>query len=188
MEIYASSEISWKYDNTTVRVSTQTDQPTGSDVRIEVGVGSPKSFVLRLRIPSWVTAEVAISLNGENIETGTPGSYCAIDRTWSDVDKLSFTLPMGLHVTRYSGRDSVPGFNRYAIEYGPLLLGVVGNINFRGRYIKITQNPIDPSSWLEKVPGKPSQFMVKNMPGYKYMPYYKIRDQVFTCYPIMQKN
>ncbi len=185
IDIYANSEIAWSCEGVPVTLLTQTEQPTGGGVNIRVALPSPQSFTLRLRIPAWATSEVAIYVNGERETTGTPGSYCAITRAWSDRDTISFTLPMGFRVTRYSGGDAIPGLDRYAIEYGPLLLGLVGSLDFRGKYIKINHDPVDPSAWLVPVAGKPCHFAVRNKPGYEYMPYYEIQDQTFTCYPVI---
>jgi len=92
---------------------------------------------------------------------------------------------MGLRVTEYSGADAVKGFCRCAIECGPLLLAVVGTPNFQGKYIRINQDPTDPSSWLVPVPGRPCHFTVKNHPEYRYIPYYQVQEEPFTCYPVI---
>ena len=93
-------------------------------------------------------------------------------------------LPMALRATRYTGRDTVPGMDRYAFEYGPLLLGLVGALDFKGRYIKISQDPLAPDPWLEPTSGGAGRFAVKGKPGYEFRPYFEIRDEVFTCYPV----
>ena len=185
VDIYAPSQISWTCSSMPVLITTSTDQPTGGDVRIRVSTPSSLPFTVRLRIPSWTIEDVGISVNGEHIVVGTPGTYCPIDRVWSDGDTISFGLPMGFRVTRYAGGDAVPGFERYAIEYGPMLLGVVGPPDFRGRYIRIDHDHVDPACWLQPIEGAPSRFAVKGKPGYEVMPYFRIQDQVFTCYPIL---
>ena len=188
VDIYASSELDWDCDGVAVTLHTQTDIPIGNEVRIKVSLSSPRRFVLKLRIPGWTSSPVEIHLNGEAVATGEPGTYCAVERTWCDGDTVSFALPRDFVVTRYTGGDALPNFERYATEYGGLLLGVVGGLEHQGQYIKIDHDPDDPRSWLTPVPGKPLHFAVKDMPGYEYVPYYEIQDQAFTCYPVFPGN
>jgi DUF1680 family protein len=187
VNIYSGSSIDWTQAGTPVRLETHTGQPLEGEVQIKMSLPTrqEQEFTLRLRIPSWASAAVPLVLNGEPITTGVPGSYCPIRRVWRDGDTLSFTLPMGLGVTKYTGADAVRGFNRYAIEYGPLLLGLLGSLDLAGKYIHVQHDPGDPARWLEPVPGKAGHFTILGKPGYEYMPYHEIQDQVFTCYPVV---
>ena len=92
---------------------------------------------------------IEISVNGSELATGTPGTYCAITKTWKEGDTICFTLPMDFRVSRYSGFDKIDGYDRYAIEYGNVLLGVVGAFDFNDDCIEITNDPANPASWLE---------------------------------------
>jgi DUF1680 family protein len=187
VNIYSGSSIDWTQDGTPVRLEMVTGQPLEGAVQIKICLPSRQSqeFTLHLRIPGWASAAVSLMLNGELINTGAPGSYCAICRVWQDGDTLSFTFPMGLRLTKYTGADAVRGFDRYAIEYGPLLLGLVGSLDLGGKYMRIQQDPGDTARWLKPVSGKPGHFTIVGKPGYEYMPYHEIQDQVFTCYPVM---
>ena len=183
VNIYAGSEIVRHFGELPVRITTETDQPLGGRVELRVSTPTAVEFTLRLRMPGWATSGVQISVNGEVVGAGTPASYYPLARTWQDGDRVTFTLPMGLRSTRYHGADGIPGFDRYAIEYGPLLLGVVGKLDFRGKYVQIAQDPAKPSAWMQPVPGKAGHFKVAGKPGYEFMPYYEIQDELFTCYP-----
>jgi uncharacterized protein len=185
VNIYASSSITWQQDGAPVTVTTETDQPTGGAVKLSVALEAPRVFSLRLRIPGWAAEQVSILVNGEPAAAGAPGSYVTITRAWQNGDCAAFTLPMGLRVTQYHGADSFAGVERYAIEYGPLLLGVVGSLDFRGKTIHIQHDPQRPADWLQPVAGQPGHYTIQGKPGYEYMPYYEIQDQVFTCYPVI---
>jgi DUF1680 family protein len=126
-------------------------------------------------------------LNGNVAARGIPGSYYALEREWQAGDTIYFTLPMRLRPSRYRGLDAVSGCERYAFEWGPLLLGVVGSLDSRGRYLLIDQDPERPETWATPVDGKPGHFNVRGKPGYTLIPYYEIGDEVFTCYPIFRK-
>ena len=84
---------------------------------------------LRVRVPSWLTAETEILLNGTCAAVGKPGSYVSLNREWTDGDTVSFRLPMQMKASRYVGQNRVKGFSRYAFEYGPILMALQGPLN-----------------------------------------------------------
>lgn len=154
-------------------------------VNLSISTENPVSFKLRLRIPSWLASTAKLKVNGAEAATGTPGTYCAITRTWKEDDIIAFTLPMEFRVSRYTGLDQIDGYDRYAIEFGTVLLGVVGDNDFNNDCIKITDDPANPESWLDPVPEKPLHYKIKGKPGYENMQYYEIQDEQFTCYPVI---
>ena len=201
VDMYADSKITWTQEGTEVTVTNSTDFPREEAVKLSVSVEKPVSFTLKLRMPSWLRPTVKVNVNGSELATGTPGTYCEINRQWQSGDTVSFSLPMDFKVHVYRGIDQVRGYDRYAIEYGPLLLGVVGPFDFEKTFaldendfedsyrfgIMIKAEPhADPATWLTPVPGKPLHFTVNGKPGYEYMPYYEIgQHQRFTCWPLI---
>jgi DUF1680 family protein len=190
VDVYAGSEITWQKDGQEVAVVTDTDQPTGGRVSITVKTEKPVAMKLRLRIPSWCPSAAEIQLNGRSEADGKPGTYVTLDRTWKDGDAIAFVLPMGFRITEYTGKDRITQYaryrlERYAIEYGPLLLAVVGPANFGGRFVRVHHEPGDPASWLVPVDGQPGHFTIAGMPGYTVEPYYELADETFTCYPVL---
>jgi hypothetical protein len=41
---------------------------------------------------------------------------------------------------------------------------------------------------LEAVPGAPLHFAVRDNPGQKFMPYWQISEEEFTCYPLISRS
>ena len=165
-----------------------------------VEAAKPVMFRLSLRIPSWAVHAVEIRLNGEKFRAGIPGSYCHLEREWKAGDRLSFKLPMGFRMKQYEGYDQIPGYPRYSLEYGPLLLGLIGKFNFQ-QTTRILNDPNLQSEWLMPVAGKPLHFQIAIERGYwglredeawsprafEYVPYYEIPPgQEFTAFPVIQ--
>jgi uncharacterized protein len=184
VNLYSSSEITWIQDGITAGLAMQTDQPGGGSVRIKISTQRPVRFALRLRIPAWASEAVPIYLGDEQIELGTPGSYATLEREWRGGEEITLSFLLGLRVTKYKGVDSAAGFERCALEYGPLLLGLVGPLDFMGKYMRIPQDPAAPAEWLIPIPEYPGHFLVKGKPNCEYLPYYKIQEQTFSCYPV----
>jgi uncharacterized protein len=185
VNIYASSTITWQQDGRPVTLTTETTQPTGGNVAIRLRMPSPQHIALRLRVPGWVASEVPVSINGQRCAAGAAGTFCPLDRVWRDGDSITFTLPVTPRISRYAGADTVAGGERYAIEYGALLLGVVGHLDFRGTCIRVEHDPLNLSAWLEPLAAKPGHFTIRGKPGYEYMPYHEIQEQSFSCYPVI---
>ncbi len=200
VDIYTPSEISWRQGNALLKLATITRLPEAGDVTLKVETQAPVTFNLSLRIPSWAMGAAEIRLNGKPLQAGIPGSYCHIEREWKPGDQISFSLAMGLRMNRYEGYDQVPGYSRYSLEYGPLLLGLTGKPNFENT-IRILNDPSQPARWLIPLEGKPLHYQIGIEKGYwglredeawspkpfEYMPYYEIPiGQEFTAFPVIQ--
>jgi hypothetical protein len=126
-----------------------------------------------------------IQVNGTVAARGQPGTYVSLDRTWSEGDTISFRLPMDFKLTRYTGVDKIAGHERYALEYGPVLLAVVGPADAR-LVVRNGQRPEDLVKQLEPKAGQPLHFTLEGDTAHEYIPYWEVAyKQSFTCYPIV---
>ena len=139
---------------------------------------------LRIRVPSWAISEMGISVNGSVAGSGKAGTYVILDRQWAEGDKITFALPAAMRVRRYNGADQIAGKVRYAIEYGPVLMAVVGN----GPVDLALEKGADPESLgrhLDSVAGAPLHYTLRENPARKLLPYFQISDESFTCYHVI---
>ncbi|MEI2268323.1 glycoside hydrolase family 127 protein [Microbacterium sp. No. 7] len=81
-----------------VVVETETDRPFGDDASIHVSVPTPRSFVLRIRLPEGVDAGTAEALVDGTAYRPAPDGWFRIDRTWTDRTTVRLTLPPVLRV------------------------------------------------------------------------------------------
>jgi uncharacterized protein len=157
-------------------------------VRITVQVPKETQANLRVRVPSWASGEMEVLVNGKVAAKGRPGSYVALDRRWTGNDSIGdtieFRLPASIRVTRYKGEEQIAGKSRYAVEYGPVLLAAVGSSKVE---LVVDQGKTvdDLGNLLEPVAGSPLHFTVRGNPGVKFVPYWQISDEEFTCYPVV---
>jgi DUF1680 family protein len=199
INLYTPSQITWTIENQDITVSTATDFPFNENVEITVNTNNATRFKMFIRIPSWVSYDktldetswlrgVGIRVNAQlpTTKVGQPGSYFVIDRKWRNGDVVTFRLPRDFRVLRYEGRDQIEGHQRFAIEYGPLLMAFVGPLDFK-ECIWIHHSPYDISRWMEQKQGQPLHFSIHGHPKYECMPYFEVKDQTFTCFPILEK-
>jgi len=200
VDIYAPSEVSWEQNKTKVKLRNKTSFPENDSVSLEISTPKPVIFNLSLRIPSYLQGIVDIKVNGKNIGAAIPGTYQHLRRTWKDGDKVTLVLPLNLKLTKYVGFDQISGFNRYSLEYGPVLLGLTGKFNFNN-CTRVSNDPNEIKKWLDPVPGKPLHYRIKVDSGvwnlredeawssrfFEYKPYYDIGPgEEFTVFPIIQ--
>jgi len=138
-----------------------------------------------VRVPAWAAADMPIAVNGQQAAIGKPGSYAVLDRTWADGDTVTFTLPMAFRATRYTGVHQIQNHNRYALEYGPILLAAAGPLDDWLR-IRIIQSPESPGDWLKAKPDQPLHFTVKDHPDCEFMPCWDLGRRTYTCYPMIE--
>ena len=183
VNLFEPSTITWKQDGRDISLHQETKFPWEREVKLTVSAAQPAKMKLRLRMPSWATEEIKVSVNRENPVTGQPGSYLTLDRTWSQGDVVSFALPIGFKLTEYTGKDQIPGHKRYSLTYGPLLYAAAGS---KDAVLRVSgASPEDLVKQLTPKPGSPLQFTVAENPGTVYMPYWQIAQEEFTCFPVI---
>jgi hypothetical protein len=90
---------------------------------------------------------------------------------------------VSIRVKRYEGEDQIPGKSRCSVEYGPILLATVGSSNIDlsvdgGHGVEHLA-----INHLESIDGSPLHFSVRGNRGQKFMTYWSISEEEFTCYP-----
>jgi hypothetical protein len=185
VNLFAPSTITRQLGSKTLRAEMDTRFPFAPEVSIRVRTDAPVAATLHVRVPSWVTGPVSLSVNGKKVASGQPESYVPIERIWADGDELSFRLPGGVRVTKYVGEAAIEGHDRFAIEYGPILLAVAGDL---GKHIpvQIPQDPGRASAWLKPTGNEPLHFRAEGLDSHEIMPYFHLADdQAFTAYPVI---
>ncbi len=187
VNLYTSSVITWDQDGGNVTLNTITDFPFDPAVSMKISTATAKPMNIRIRVPSWATGAMTVLVNGSDFAQGTPGSFISLTRTWSDNDTISFTLPIGFTPVKYTGLDQIDGnYDRYALLYGPILMALQGNLSGPGGVPQIAVDPDDLPGLLTPVAGNQLEYRITGYPGYKYMPYWKLDTESFTCFPVVQ--
>lgn len=185
VDLYSSSSINWKQNGEEIKLTMQTEFPYKSDVMLKIEARKSIKSKIRLRIPYWAYKNYAVFVNGSKVGIGTPGTYMTIDRTWATGDKISFNIPMGFKLTQYNGTSAgYEGKPAYALEYGPLLMAFTGKLD-TNEHLKLSVKPNDIVKILKPVDGKPLHFTIGNDLNTELKPYWIVKEESFTCYPLL---
>lgn len=125
VNLYIPSKADIALGRRTVRLAQETDYPREDGVTLTVSPDRPAAFTLALRIPAWAGSGLSVEVNGEPVQGVRPGSYCTLERTWHDGDRV--TLRTGMEARLVTARDM------QAIERGPIVLA--RDTRFRDGYV-----------------------------------------------------
>ena len=198
VDMYAASEFVWQRPEGDVKVTMETDMPYDCAVRLTVETETPQAFALKLRIPGWVDGDVTVDVDGETY-AGAPGGYLAVARTWQGCSSVVFRLPFAWRQTLYTGAEQKRNlraeppvsYQRYALEYGPLLMAVTAcqPTEFEPDGGPVTLN-IDPADYIASLrpAQEPLRFEIEGCAPHRLVPYFEIDKEPFSCYPLFPER
>ena len=116
VNLFIASEARWPEKHFAIRQETRF--PESERTALTVVEPGLAAIAIRLRIPGWLRAAPAVTLNGKALDaSAAPGSYLTITRAWRPGDRIEMALPMDLSV------EAMPDDpNLQAVLCGPLVL------------------------------------------------------------------
>jgi DUF1680 family protein len=181
VNLFERSNIEWRISGETLRLDMQTDFPNRPDVKLIVTPKRPTQTRIHIRVPSWASAAMRVDVNGQRAASGAAGTYVSLSRVWSPGDVITFELPVQLTATRYTGVDRSEGRERYALEYGPILMAALAepdaDIIPQG-----VSDAVELVSHLEKSSQQRLHFMTAGT-SVDWVPYFEVDAESFSCFP-----
>lgn len=193
VNLYAQSNIDFEVNDQSVSLEMNTEFPYGTDVVVKVSCPSPVSMKLRLRVPSWISGDMNLQVNGKKIKNPAPGDYVTIERTWKNGDIVTFQLPKTINYIAYNGKTRIPEATRYAFTYGPILMALQGPMTegcFQAENELSIRLNMSPETLVKNLipSGTTCEFKIKGADNYKLVPYFSLQEGKFTCFPGMDKS
>ncbi len=142
VNLYASSETSFKVGGKDVALSVASDMPWAGRTTITVSAAADTNATIKLRIPGWTrnapvpsglyrysdrsAAQAAMTVNGNSVSAVPDRSgYVSLTRTWKRGDSIAIDFPM--EPRRIVADDRVAAARRrVAVERGPIVFCVEG--------------------------------------------------------------
>jgi len=179
------SALTWERGEAKVGISLAIDRQLASTERprslafdLSVACDRPQDFVLRFRLPWWLSGEPLVTVNGERQRVpATPSSWVRLHRTWQD-DRVHVALPKHLVSCPLPDASDVVAFLD-----GPVVLAGLCDEE-RTLYGEVERpetmlTPDNEREWAEWLPG----YRTRNQPrGLRFIPLYEVRDERYTVY------
>ncbi len=126
VHLYGQSTAELTVADSRVSIRQETQYPWDGNVKMTLSLDAPKSFKLRLRIPSWCD-QWSLKINQQPAASNQPptNGYITIDREWrnGDVVQLDLSMPVQAVYAHPSVRQMQ---GRVALQRGPLVYCVEG--------------------------------------------------------------
>jgi DUF1680 family protein len=188
--IFVNLFIPSRLDSDFGRLTMETKFPQSGAVSIVV---EPRRegdrFAVSIRAPGWSAGPVTALVNGDPAGTACGGERIVLNRAWKNGDVISFTIPLGFRLLRYTGTDQAEdNLPRYTLLYGPLLMALdaAGSApKADDEYIpRLRTTPEKLIASLKPAKDKELHFPV---PGTDYviMPCWDAKEDGFTCAPLI---
>jgi uncharacterized protein len=199
---YIPCQLDWTKNGIKVRLTLSEDthpkthrKPHSRSYDLQITCDQPQEFMLKFRLPWWMSANPKVVINGEEQGVaGNPSTYARIQRAWHN-DTVQITLPQELTT---SPLPDLP--DTVAFMEGPVVLAAVlgdkpampgrdfltGVENFTENTLYVTGT--DPTSAL--ITDNEREFSRWRI-GYRtqdqalnfrFIPLYEIRDEVYAVY------
>ncbi|MFD2328030.1 beta-L-arabinofuranosidase domain-containing protein [Cohnella sp. GCM10020058] len=147
---------------------------------LKIGIETPGTFAIKLRLPWWLAAAPRIAVNGAAESAPfAPSTFVEIRRQWSDGDTIRIELPTALKAEPLPGDTGM-----YAFMDGPVALaGLVGEES------RLSGDPLDLASLLK--PDDERHHGWWNVGRYRtvgqdrrirFIPLYEVTDELYTVY------
>lgn len=139
VNLYIANQGTIQLDGTHVTLEQSTNYPWDGSIALDVKITEPKTFTLKLRIPSWAQNRplpgdlyhyhnasdepISITVDGESIPIDIDHGYVSIAREWNESTKIEIAFPMT--VQRVVANDHVADLTgKVALERGPIVYAI----------------------------------------------------------------
>ena len=185
VNLFAASKVKFALQKDSMELNMDTKFPYNPQVKLTIATHKVLPAKIRIRIPTWAKKNMPIFINGKKALTGLPGTYMVISREWKNGDIISFELPMGFSTSLYNGVEQPYNDGKhYALEYGPILMAAI-NVNGQKEGINIKSTNEKLINSIKPIPGMPLSFSIEGNSAIQYRPYFEIKDEYFSCYPLL---
>ena len=172
VNLYTPGELRWNRNGRPTSLVVATDYPLTTSITITIGTASPDVFSVALRVPAWAGPRTELAVNGKRLtEPITRGAFHELRRTWSQGDRIEYTLDTPLRLQAVD--DQHP--NLIAATQGPLALFAVGE-----RFLPFTRQAL---LGLRQVANGASEWRIATADGIQaFRPFFAVGDATTRLY------
>ena len=193
---YIPSQVEWNEKGITLRQ--EGNILTTNNILFTVNAAAATQANLNIRVPSWASGPVAVSINGQPYQGQVDrGAYLSLDRQWQNGDQIAVSVPKKVYIRR-----SMDDPTMVSVYYGPFLLaGRLGTsgmptsdqsadmwayANYSDPTVpSINVASADPTQWLQLVDSNTMTFQVVGgggATGILFTPFYEVNHERYSTY------
>jgi len=125
VNLFLPSRVSWTQNGARCTLTQHTSYPRTNTTQLQIELARPEKFTVYLRIPAWTDSKTRVSVDGNRVEGDvTPGTFFAINRTWTNGDRVEYEIGMPLRLLAVDAEN----LQIVALVRGPVALFGVGTL------------------------------------------------------------
>jgi hypothetical protein len=172
VNLYTPSRLRFTHGGQSIELIQETRFPAGDSTTITLRLAGEVMFTVYLRIPSWLTQQASLRLNGVPLSAAArPGTYAAIRRMWRAGDQIELTLPQDFRTEPIDDlHPETVALMRGPVQYVALNLPD----RFDGERLSLPAGlkQLTPQSFVENYAGRQVTFV----------PLYQVRNEEYSSY------
>jgi DUF1680 family protein len=119
VNLYVGSRLETAVAGESIELEATTGFPWEGEAEYTLSLERPAEFTIKFREPGWAE-DVSVAVNGHSIDGERDDGYVALDRTWSDGDRISLSVPMSVDCL-VAHPDVRTDAGKTALRRGPLV-------------------------------------------------------------------
>ena len=194
VDLFTPAALTFTFVGAPATLAVDTQWPYAPHANLTLNLpAATSSFDLAVRIPSWLAAPVALTLNGAPWSAvGVPGTYLHFGVPpggWpAGASVVGLDLPLAWSAELYAGASQLPPYARWSYLLGPVLMSFEGPWDAPSDSLVMPAglDPARPQDWLLPAgDGNALHFLVKGGAGFSAKPYFEVQDagERFSNYP-----
>jgi uncharacterized protein len=195
VNLFIPSTVAW--NDKGIRLEQRTQFPDEASTAITLRCAQPTRLILNVRVPGWARQGVELRVNDDVLAVkAVPGSYAAVERTWSDGDTLQMTVPMALGVSPMPDDPELMAFMMGPIVLAgitePDSIGLPHIIPVGGDFPEndcianhdyFLSDPTRLENWFKPVSGQTFTFKAQAQDeAYTFIPFHRITGERYGVY------
>jgi DUF1680 family protein len=134
VSLYTPSRLTWQHPSGAMTLQQTTAYPLDSTINLSVGIATPQTFSITLRIPAWAGPQTALAVNDKRVEQPiVAGTFHEIRREWRAGDRITLELDRTVRLEAVDRKHP----DLLAVLQGPLALFTVGD-----RFLPLTRHDL----------------------------------------------
>ena len=168
---YIPSQVEFEHSGQRITLKSTARFPEDQQAVFTLQTEKPIAFALKVRVPSWITADARVYVNDTRQEMALmPDTWLTLDGVWQDGDTVRMVFPYALSIKPVDSANE----NIVALAYGPVVLAC-------DEMTLLIGDKDRPEEWIKPVPNTFATFVT--LPGHagrqksitrRFRPYYQI--------------
>ena len=179
VNLFINSKLNW--EDRAFALEQVTDFPVKNTSTLKILRAGKEPIAIKLRVPHWCHQNITVKVNDEALTLSATDRYITVEREWKAGDTVTIIMDMQFEVFPTTDNKNV-----FAITYGPIVMAAVDcdglNGHIKGSDTDAAIKFIRDNLKIDSVERLSALLTTEYGTEIKFLPYYKIQNEVHSVY------